>query len=258
VYYIGKMGVRGKGYQDIISYDKGQKISLDLDDWVPFNIYFNGVYEWVQTKFFRNNIFSDMVIIDIGSHIGYYALQAAVRVGDSGHVHAFEPASDNFEKMETNIIRNGFTNISAYKFAVSDRCGSTEIFIGGERNTGTSGLSKPDNFAGRVERVDTITIDSWVEQFGIATVDLVKIDVEGSEIAVLKGGEELLKREDCLQLLIEMSDKHLRSQGSSSEALAEYMGTLGYEPFKITLDEIVHFCAEKSPYESLVLFRKDK
>src|SRR5688572_20918112 len=72
--------LRGRGYTTAIPFDRGQLISLDLDDWIPYQIFLTGHYdvETHHTAFFRDAVTAGMTVLDVGAHIGYYTLQAAV------------------------------------------------------------------------------------------------------------------------------------------------------------------------------------
>lgn len=248
--------LRGKGYTTVVSFDRGQQITLDLDDWIAYQIFLTGFYdvETNHTRFFRRLVREGMVVIDVGAHIGYYTLQAAVRVGERGQVHAFEPVSYSFSRLTENIRVNGLANVSAHRCVVRDRAGIADVHVADAWNRGASGFTPPENVSGLVERVPAVTLDEYAKSAGLAAVDLVKIDVEGAEMAVLKGMSRLLEQ-PRLQLLIEVKEGHLKSQGSSPEELLNYLSRAGFLPWKITRRGIDPLSAPVTK-ESLALFRR--
>lgn len=255
--------IRCKGYTTTISFDLSEKILLNLDDWIPYHIFLTGVYaiERYATEFFCNILRKGLVFLDIGANTDYYTLLAAARVGLEGQVHAFEPVSETFKRLIDNIRINNFKNVFANRCIVHDHHGEMDIFVADKTNTGSSSLSPVmDNYSNRVERVETITIDSYIEQKGLRDVHIVKIDVEGSELYVLKGMMKLLNQSQ-LQLFIEISEKTLRSQGTSPEELFKYLKDFGFYPFKITktgLVKVAQTDIHKIHDEPLLLFRKGK
>jgi FkbM family methyltransferase len=223
--------VVGKNYRSIRSIDKGVRIILDLDDWIPYHLFWFDLYEKNETKLFRSLVHSGMIILDVGANIGYYTLQAAGRVGPSGHVHAFEPVYDTFTWLRSNILINKFTNITANRCVVGNRKGEVSIFVADKSDTGRSSLSCMSDFSGKTEVVDSITMDDYLEQRNIAKVDLIKIDVEGSELSVLKGMQQLLSSAYQPYLMIEMDEQLLRSQNASVEEVLDYLESFGLVPF---------------------------
>lgn len=248
--------VRGKGYSVVINFDEGIRILLDLDDWIDYQIYCTGFYmiEVVHSKYFRRSIQDGFIFIDVGANKGYYTLQAANRVGLQGQVHAFEPVTNTFSHLQTNVALNDFTNVISNQTIVHDHSGELEIFIAEENNTGESSIQKPANFSGRSEIIPCITLDEYIIENNINKVDLIKIDVEGSELSVLKGMQNILKREkEGLQLLIEVNESHLLSNGTCSCEIYEYLRLFGFFPYIITgCEEIPNQTFQD---DSLVLFK---
>jgi len=244
--------LKGRGYATTIAFDRGQKITVHLDDWIPFQIFLTGLYETedAQTRFFRRLVRAGMVVFDVGANVGYYTLQAAVRVGPRGRVHAFEAVDGTYARLRRNIRLNNFANVLAQRCVVRDRAGQAEIFVADAGNTGTSRLSAwPANASGRSEQVRAIALDDYARARGVRQVDVVKIDVEGSELLVLSGMERLLRR-GRPRLLVEVSQ-------AAAGKLFDHLGTRGYHPSRITRRGLGAIRPEEiRGKESLVLFQK--
>jgi len=219
---IVRKNIQDKGYTTNISFDQGERILLNLDDYISQELFFNGIYSMESDliKLFHSILQEGMIVLDIGAHIGYYTLQTAVRVGCRGEVHAFEPVSNTFAYLKKNILLNKFTNVFINRYIVHDHRGSEKIFINDENNTGKSSVIKAyGNIDRRVETVECITIDDYVSQKGLSNIDLVKIDVEGNELSVLKGMKQLLKTQNRLSIIVEIHKGHLLSQGLNPKYL---------------------------------------
>jgi len=252
---IYEMLIHGRNYEITIPFDLGERIQLNLDDRLPMQLFYHGLYEVekYKAKFFCNFVKEGDVVLDVGAHIGYYTLLAAVRVGDSGHIHAFEPVSKIFERLSRNISINKITNVTLNRIAVSDKCGKISIFVADNTNTGKSSLFRMLNFSGVIEDVDSITIDKYLEQKAVEKVHLVKIDVEGNELAVLKGMTHMLSVQNPPCLLVEVNDKNLRMANTSSYEMFAYLKNYGFLPYKISESGVEP--VSKVFDDSLVLFR---
>jgi len=183
---------------------------------VPYLLTY-GVYEEYETELFKKSIKPGMVVVDIGANIGYYSLIAARLVGISGKVYAFEPETNNYNILISNIKINNFTNIIIpIQKAVLDKCGKTNLFID-KYNLGLHSISKNNittKSSGFIE-AETTTIDSFLRNMQSKRVDLIKIDVEGSEGFIIRGAEETLKHNNP-KIIMEFSPRTLKNAGSEA------------------------------------------
>jgi FkbM family methyltransferase len=130
------------------------------------------------------------VVLDIGGCWGDTALYFASRVGPSGKVYTFEFDPDNLAIMRANLELNPelAERIEVVESALWDRSGELLSFVQGGRMT----TVLPDG--GAASSVATVTLDEFVEDRGLERVDFVKMDVEGAEPNVLRGGAGSLRR----------------------------------------------------------------
>jgi len=249
--------VRGRGYSTVVTFDRGQRIRVDLDEWIQYQIFLTGYYD-VETRptcLFRRIVQEGMTVIDVGANVGYYTLQAAARVGRTGQVHAFEPASATFARLVENISLNRFENIVARQAIVHDRGGRHKLFVAGSDNTGQSGLRSPPGFRS-VEQVEAVILDDYCASAGLRRVDVVKIDVEGNELAVLRGMPDLLAQPQ-LQLLVEINASTLRATDTRPSDLFGFLGRYGFRAFRAGRRSVVPLAeSDILGKESLALFRK--
>jgi FkbM family methyltransferase len=151
------------------------------------------------------------VFVDVGAHIGRYALEAAA---SGSRVIAVEPEPSNLTMLRDNIALNGFRNVQAYDVAVSDSTGRRTFYLTKGGDTGASSLEKSWRayFAGtdmvsRLE-VKVDTLDHLLEDAGVEKVDWLKIDVEGHEVPVLVGARRTLTRTE--NVVLEVSSRNQR------------------------------------------------
>jgi FkbM family methyltransferase len=124
-----------------------------------------------------------MVVWDIGAHIGLISLAAGRLVGADGHVDAFEPTPEARRRLREAVILNGAQNVCLHSFAAA----ASNVYMYAGSSTSTSSLvgAGPDGV-----RVETRTLGALASV--ARNPDLIKVDVEGAELAVLEGGAEFL------------------------------------------------------------------
>jgi FkbM family methyltransferase len=125
------------------------------------------------------------VVFDIGAHVGFYTLLASQCVGPYGRVFAFEPFPANLRFLNEHLRLNRVSNVSVIEAAVSD-AGGVACFEEG-RTTSTGRLSE----GGRI-RVATVSLDEMVSSGQVLPPDFMKVDVEGAEGRVLRGGKTVI------------------------------------------------------------------
>jgi FkbM family methyltransferase len=191
-----------------------------------------GEFESDVVDFFSHNLKPGMVVFDLGANVGFYSLLSAKYIGDTGSVHAFEPTPDIFSRLRANVEFNGFMNININQLALADRCGSSVFYL--YKQNAMNSLSIQDWIGNPINQieVETITLDKYVQMRRLAKVDLIKIDVEGAELAVLRGGSKLLSGFNAPILICEFSEPPTRGFGHTTTSLRDFLETLGYQLFR--------------------------
>lgn len=140
-----------------------------------------GTLERHKLASFMARLRPGMTVWDIGANVGLFTLPSARAVGPTGHVVAFEPMPRNLRFLRRHLALNGLGGIVVCEAAVSDRAGTLRMKEG----------DSPSEFhadPGGDWEVRAITLDEWLSENGALPPDVVKIDVEGSDDAVLRGG----------------------------------------------------------------------
>lgn len=163
----------------------------------------NELSEPWMTKYFKPK--KGEIVVDVGAHVGKYALVAAKMVGKNGRMIAIEAHPENFKALLKNIRLNGFNNIIALNVAAFNEDGKELELFGSMDDRYSLKLSE-----GPKIKVKTITIDSILRKYGIEKVDLVKIDVEGAEVEVLEGMRKIIDNSQNLKILVEVHSENRR------------------------------------------------
>lgn len=178
----------------------GNKMYLDLKDpGISSDLLRDGIREPFLTESVQREIKEGDVVVDIGANIGYYALQEARLVGDSGKVYAIEPVPENAELLKRNIELNNCSNIEVFQLAVGAANKSDYIYVTNYRNT--AAMIKTQSSIDKVP-VQVTTLDKFLQ--GRRAPDLIRMDVEGYEVEIVKGMTKLLGSNKPLKLVVEV------------------------------------------------------
>jgi FkbM family methyltransferase len=162
------------------------------------------------------------VFVDVGANMGVFSLRAAARVGPAGRVHAVEASARNAALLRRSIAENGFENVTLHHVAASDRAGELAVL-----DNALDTNSRVATAAGEGERTRAVRLDDLLGPL-LTRLDLVKIDVEGYEIAAIEGFRSTLAR---LQppLVVEVNPATLALAGhDDAAALPRLLEELGY------------------------------
>jgi len=194
-------------------------------------LYVCGSFEPNEFAFLERVLRPGMVFVDVGANDGYYTLFAAQRVGRSGRVLSVEPSTRERANLARNIARNGLTNVTVVPVALGAACGTAELRLAQSAHSGHNTLGRFANDsvqAESVEQVNVRTLDSLTGDVALNRIDVMKIDVEGAEANVIAGARTVLAATRPL-IVLEISDKALRGQGSDAQRLIAMLREMDYE-----------------------------
>jgi FkbM family methyltransferase len=165
-------------------------------------VYFNMI-EPEQTAAFAATLKKGQVLFDIGANVGYYTVLGARQVGAEGKVLAFEPVARNLSYLYRHVVKNNLLNVTIVPAACSDAVSLTTFSSG--INYASGSIGETDTAREGQRPVPTVSVDAVVEKTGISP-DVIKIDVEGAELAVLKGARLTLQDKKPVIFLSTHSD----------------------------------------------------
>ena len=176
--------------------------------------------------------------LDIGGHVGLYTLPIAKLLGAQGKVFVFEPGMRNYRYLKYHLEINNLKNVELLSVAFGEQEGQMLFF---ENKADFSGLNScvtplknPDQFDER--SIEVTTLDRFCDRFKIVP-DIMKIDVEGAELAVLRGGANSLKKYSP-QIFLSVHPEHLEVLGHSISELESCICDLGYQAFDISMEPV--------------------
>lgn len=172
---------------------RGMRMLVDL---ACEKYYWLGAHEVPVQAWLAANVRPGFTVYDVGAHAGFFSLLCARLAGPAGRVVAFEPRAENAERLRASARANGFEHITVDQRAVSDRPGDAAFALMSSTLEGR--LASPGDTAGA--RVPTTTIDACVDA-GMPPPDVIKVDVEGAEGAVIRGAARTIAARRPLLLL---------------------------------------------------------
>jgi FkbM family methyltransferase len=202
----------------------------------------NFSYEPEVAAYLRAMIKPDQICFDVGANVGYYVLQFAHWTRPSGHVLAFEPNPGPRAVLERQIVVNGLSGrVEVVKAAVANCSGETTLYLPGadtQRLHGVSRLGAPDRSLAddfRTVTVPMISLDDFCDSRPGLRPDCILIDIEGFEIAALKGARKVIaKRRGDLGLIVEMHPDLWHSAATSRAEVDTLFAELRLRPIPLT------------------------
>lgn len=179
-------------------------------------------------------------VVDVGAHIGVFSCLAGALVGPSGRVIAFEPDAVNFSRLAYHRQANHLDQIELHRSVVGDKAALVDFYINAD-NDGGHALWEPGlhgfNAKTREQRREPQRkIQTRLDDYIVGQpVRLIKIDTEGAELRVLRGGADVLVRHRPY-VIAECNGFGLEQMGDSEPALVSFMADRGYRAFRV-LDE---------------------
>jgi FkbM family methyltransferase len=195
-----------------------------------------------ELPFVRQLLQPGQNVIDIGANYGVYTLPMAKKVGASGHVWAFEPASSTAQFLAQSIAANGFEHVTLEQKAVSSVPGSAQLtlHVHSELRSIAHGAVSP----GGSENVSLVTLDDCMDRYRWVDIDLIKIDAEGEEVNIVKGARRFFTN------LAPLVQYELRTNAAdlNFEVIRNF-AAIGYDSYRLLpgLNLLVPFDAASPP-----------
>lgn len=171
------------------------KLTNISSSYVSFQVFWkgSGYYEPITTMVLQELLQPDTTFVDVGANMGFLSLIASL-TKPGIKVIAFEPNPKNFRIFNENIAANGFKNIHCELLALSDGVGTATLYLNGSDMSASLLPDFQDSFNPATDSIQTqtATLDCYFERLGVPAPLVLKIDVEGHEVAMLRGARRVL------------------------------------------------------------------
>jgi FkbM family methyltransferase len=221
------------GLQQAVRGTHQMLMRLDLQNWSDRRAYFSGRYYQPDiSRVLERLLRPGDQYIDIGANVGMTALLARSRIGPTGKGLAFEPNPIAFARLQEHFEINGVTNFELVPRAVADDQAARWLFM--PRDETLLGTLVPEAEEGLRVEVQTTSAEPYLVDFDVSRPTLIKIDVEGYEVHVLRALRSLLAAPNCI-IVSEVADAKLQRAGDSRNQLHTLLAGWGFVPFRINV-----------------------
>jgi FkbM family methyltransferase len=216
--------------EQVIETIHGFKLRVDPENdmGVERSLYYTGTYEKGTLHVIETILRPGDTFVDIGANIGLMTVHAALCVGVSGRVVAYEPNPETNDILQRNVVLNELGNVQVRPFAVGAERSTGMIFDHPDPNRGRATMVGSDHERAGHE-VEVVALD---EEFADGErVDMIKMDIEGYELEALKGMRSMLERAEPPMLIIEYSELRENSSGQEPRPIYDFIDQLGVYRF---------------------------
>ncbi|MEM2614296.1 MAG: FkbM family methyltransferase [Nitrososphaerota archaeon] len=207
IYDYYKISYRAQMRKDLLFLTLPNGLKIVIFNRLPFRRAFHSVFDeiFIQKIYEKHPMFVPKptdIVLDLGAFIGLYTLKHH----HAQKVYSIEALPTSYVLLKTNVELNDLNNIITYNFAVSDSDGSAYMFIEDYLISGSTLVSEwHQEYHKSYVKVRTLTIDSMFKRGLIPSyIDIAKVDIEGTELQFLQGGQRFLERGGIERLVLEL------------------------------------------------------
>lgn len=187
-----------------------------------------------EKLFYSQYVCQGMIVFDIGANVGKLTIDFSYLVGDNGVVHAFEPSAETYERLEETIVLEKRKNVVLNRCALGYKTGVAKFHVyDADHSTLNSFALRPLKKYGidaisSVEDVFVNTVDKYCQNHEIEHIDLLKIDVEGAELEVLRGADKMLNEKRVRCCIFEFGQT-IFDMGATPQDVRSFLKEKGYQ-----------------------------
>lgn len=198
-----------------------------LDRWLALQAHRLGLMGTNESQFLRRSVRANWHIADVGANQGLYTLLFS-RLAFRGQVYALEPDPSLFASLEGNVRRNRAQNITLFNAAAASEARNL-LLRPGQLNRGDNRIIASKSGDDGTIEIKAISLDQIIPE---SRLDLLKIDVQGFEVEVLRGATQILQANPALLILLEFWPHGLRLANSDPSELIDVLNTAGFSLFR--------------------------
>ena len=151
-------------------------------------------HEPLSTEVLKSELKKGMVCLSVGANIGYYALLERKLVGEEGAVIVIEPSPLSYSCLKNNLHQNGFADVSAFNYAFSCHDGAVPFLMDSQSNLCRVVKENDHCLSDLIIDVRALSLDSFAAQYNLDELDFLRMDVEGYETEIFRGGWRTIDR----------------------------------------------------------------
>jgi len=212
----------------------GVRVPLNLGDYVQYWMFMDGAYEHRLVDFLCPRV-KGKVLFDVGANVGSYTLSLAK---SARQIYSFEASPSNCQILKGFVEHAGLANIEIVNKAIADSCGQEISLFTSPYASGAH--SQFYDFGTGHETVTSMTLDQFAKDKKIGKVDVIKMDIEGSELRAFQGAEQILRASRPL-LLVEFNALVATQAGWKLSELYDLLRQYGYRTCELRRRKLMPF-----------------
>ncbi len=229
--------------EQLVESRDGRRFHVDLTDPIYRDLFFIGDYEPEVSRVARSVLRPGDIAVDAGANFGWFTILFADLVGPSGGVHSFEPVPWIYDQLTANLQLNGEpTQVHPNQLALGERSGNAVLHVFAGLNQGHASMSDlgRDDYTTHTARV--VSLDGYCSERSVSVpeIALLKCDVEGAELAVLRGASAILSSDHPPVVIVEINDLTAQAFGYRPSEILSLLQEYGYEFLRITKSRAHH------------------
>ncbi len=213
---------------------------VDPVSYIGLDLIKEGEFEPEFSQLIRLILREGDTFLDIGANEGLFTVMAALSVGESGTVYAFEPQSRLTKVIKRNTQINDIqTQVHILKIALMEKPGKLKLYLTPDVNPGASSTKKAYQHRTDIEEVKGLPLDAIARKRNLTDIRLAKIDCEGAELDILKGAKQLLQKNSIEFLLVEYHPTFCGEE--ACDEAHELILQSGYKSLKICWNQNLYY-----------------
>ena len=227
-----------QGTVTIPDYDSDLTMDLSLSEHMQRRIFWMGFYSQGVVALIKRTVTEDMTVVDVGANVGEITLVCSKLVGSGGHVLAFEPVERILKSLTKNVAANAIRNVSIFPLGLADHDGSATIYescgqgASDDEHHGLGSLYGKSDEHRSLGVIKLARLDRICEELTIRRIDLIKIDIEGAELACLRGAKDIISLMRP-RIIIEIQEYSSSRAGYEQGDILDFLSLYGYEFYSI-------------------------
>ena len=179
----------------------GARVRMRSRETLGLSTILYGPFEQAELDYLCGRVGAGSHAMDVGANVGLYSVAIGNAVGPSGEVLAIEPLPANVECLRKNLAENGLDNVRIIAGAVAETAGEVELRLADDPAYASTEEVSESRGTGEVIRVQALPLDRIWEQAGKPKISVIKLDVEGGELAALRGARMMIEAAHPLLLV---------------------------------------------------------
>jgi FkbM family methyltransferase len=218
--------------------EPGLKFLLNTKEFIGWKVFFTGESERETNAALRRLVKPGHIVLEAGANNGSETVLLGRLVGSAGKVYAFEPVPHLVKRLRMNLVLNDIEDrVEVCELALGETESVVKFFLT-PKSAVNQGMSSKWRFAEAREEIEVrqTTLDQWSAHVNLPRLDFLKMDIQGSELELLAGGQETINR--CRPLIFTEADSTAQGDGQHTVGdLWKQLSDLGYSMFRLTTAE---------------------